>query len=358
MLHDPTAEELEEILRQRNGDQSPATITARELMNREFADLRWCVPCILPEGTYLLSAKPKVGKSWLALQIALAVATEGQTLGKRVQGGSALVLALEDNQRRLKSRLQKLGAFLLPNEDHLARLHLETEWPRVDQGGADAIEQWLIAHPDARLIVVDTLAKFRPPTGGRASAYEQDYQALAPIKALSDAHNVTILIITHNRKMDAADPLELISGTLGLSGGCDGALVLDRPRGMLDATLHLIGRDIEDDGAFAMRFRRANCTWEMLGGSEEITASNERKHLLGVFKEANRGLSPKEVSELSERKPGTVRRLLRSMLEAGNLEQGSDRLYYLVGKAPKEGEQGERNEQEEQTEHGEHSNEE
>ncbi len=332
------------------GVEAPAPITARELMTRHFADLRWCVPDILPEGTYLLSAKPKVGKSWLALQIALAVATERSALGKRVQGGSALVLALEDNQRRLKSRLQKLGAFHLPNEDQLARLHLETEWPRVDQGGAVLIEQWLQAHPDARLVVVDTLAKMRPPTGGRASAYEQDYQALAPIKALSDRHNVTILIVTHNRKMDSDDPLEMISGTLGLSGGCDGALVLDRPRGAIGATLHLIGRDIEEDGAFALRFQRENCTWEMLGGSEEITASNERAHLLKIFKEEHRGLTPREVATLAERKASSVRRLLRAMLEAGNLEQGEDGKYYLHGQAL-EAEHPEHPEQTEQAEH-------
>ena len=357
-MNDYTAEQLDEILRQHNGEPLPATITARELMFKEFADLKWCVPDILPEGTYLLSAKPKVGKSWLALQIALAVATAGQTLGKRVQGGSALVLALEDNKRRLKSRLTKLGAFLLPNEDHLARLHLETEWPRVDQGGADNIEQWLIAHPDARLLVIDTLEKIRKPRSGNANAYTDDYQALAPFMAMSSKYNLTILVIHHNRKMESNDPLDLVSGTLGLSGGCDGALILDRQRGMPGATLHLIGRDIEEDGAFAMRFHKENCHWELIGGAEDITASNERAHLLKVFKEENRGLSPKEVAELSERKPGTVRRLLRSMLDAGNLEQGPDRLYYLPGKAPKEGEQGEQVTQGEQGEQGEQSHEE
>lgn len=48
----------------------PATFTADALMDMEFPDLKWCVPDILPEGTYLLSAKPKSRKSWLALQIA------------------------------------------------------------------------------------------------------------------------------------------------------------------------------------------------------------------------------------------------------------------------------------------------
>ena len=292
------------------------TITAAELMNKEFADLKWCVPDVLPEGTYLLSAKPKVGKSWLALQIALAVATAGHTLGKRVQGGSALALCLEDNERRIKSRLEKLGAFFLPNADHLARLHLETKWPRVDQGGAAAIEDWLIAHPDARIVVVDTLQKVRPPTGGNKSAYEQDYMALAPLKDLSDRYNITVIVVHHNRKMGADDPLELISGTMGLSGGCDGALVIDRPRGMDDATLHLIGRDIEKDGEFAIRFLRDNCHWQMLGGAEEITASNERAAILKIFKEEQRGLSAKEVVELSGRKAPTARRLLRAMLEA------------------------------------------
>ena len=122
---------------------------------------------------------------------------------------------------------------------------------------------------------------------------------------------------------------------------------------MTDATLHLIGRDIEEDGAFAMRFRRENCHWEMLGGAEEITASNERAHLLKVFKSESRGLSAKEVGELAERKASTVRRLLRAMLEAGNLEQGPGRLYYLKGQVPMGGEQGEQTEQSEQGEQGE-----
>ena len=357
-MHDPTAEELEEILRKRDKGKARATITAAELMERQFDPLEWCVPDILPAGTYLLSAKPKVGKSWFGLQVSDAVAMERAIFGKRVKGGSVLVLALEDNQRRLKRRLEKLGTFRLPNKDHLARLHLETEWPRVDQGGAEAIEQWIKEHPDARLVVIDTLEKMRKPRTGNANAYADDYQALAPFMAMSGKYNLTILVVHHNRKMESNDPLDLVSGTLGLSGGCDGALILDRPRGMPGATLHLIGRDIEEDGAFAMQFHKENCHWELIGGAESIIASNERAHLLRVFRDENRGLSPKEVAELSERKPGTVRRLLRSMLDAENLEQGPDRLYYLPGKAPREGEQGEQVTHDEQIEQGEQSHEE
>ncbi len=305
------------------------TIGAGTLIQSEFPPLKWCVEGLLPEGTYLLSAKPKVGKSWLALQIALAIAKGASVMGKVAPHGDVLVLALEDNHRRLKSRLLNMGAGIFTDAAALDKcLELATEWPRVDDGGADRIEEWLKAHPDAKLVVVDTLAKFRPTTAGRANAYEQDYRAMEPLKRLSDQYRVTILVVTHNRKMDSDDPLDLISGTLGLSGGSDGALVIDRQRGSNDATLHVIGRDIEDETALAIRFDRTTCNWRLLGNQEEITASRARDGLLSVFKEQGRPMMPKEVAELAGRNPGSVRRLLRAMAEAGNLEchEGAYRL--------------------------------
>lgn len=330
---------------------TPATLSAADLMNMQFREIKWCVQDILPEGTYLLSAKPKVGKSWLALQIALAIVKGTQSLGKQCESGSALVLALEDNQRRLQSRLARLGAFIFPDMERLKKLEVATEWPRVNEGGSEKIEQWIVANPDARLVVIDTLAKFRPTTAGRASAYEQDYEAMAPLKALSDKYNVTILIVTHNRKMSSDDPLDTISGTMGLSGGCDGALIIDRQRGNNDATLHLIGRDIENDGAFSIRFQKDSCTWEMLGGSEEITASKSRDFLLRLFKDEGRPLTPKEVAELTGRPSSTVRRLLSEMVKSGNLEKSDIGVYHLPGDPPIKGEHPEQGEQCEQGEH-------
>src|SRR5215211_178877 len=84
-------------------------VRATELMAIEFPEPRWIVPGIVPEGTTILAGKPKMGKGWLALGTSVAVAAGGVALGtQRVERGAVLYLALEDNPRRLQSRLKKL----------------------------------------------------------------------------------------------------------------------------------------------------------------------------------------------------------------------------------------------------------
>lgn len=83
--------------------------TADQLMAANFPEPKWAVPGILAEGVSLLAGPPKVGKSWLSLGLALAVAAGGQAFDSvPVQGGPVLYLALEDTPRRLQTRMGKL----------------------------------------------------------------------------------------------------------------------------------------------------------------------------------------------------------------------------------------------------------
>jgi hypothetical protein len=85
-----------------------------------------------------------------------------------------------------------------------------------------------------------TLEKIRPPRSRNGSVYADDYEATRLLKALSDKYRVCILIVAHNRKgaSESGDPLELISGSMGLSGGCDGALIMDGKEGNPDDPSH------------------------------------------------------------------------------------------------------------------------
>jgi len=120
-------------------------ITDTELLQLEFPSVRWAVPRLIPEGVAILAGSPKIGKSWLALGIAVAVATGGVALGKiQVEPGEVLYLALEDSQRRLQKRLQCL---IPPQYGHTSgHLHFVTEWPRLHLGGIDRLEEWLMAY--------------------------------------------------------------------------------------------------------------------------------------------------------------------------------------------------------------------
>ncbi len=119
-----------------------------------------------------------------------------------------------------------------------SELEMATAWPKLDEGGVEALEAWLGGHPEAGLIAVDTLAKTRPRTRGQI-VYQEDYVALEELLPLAAQREVAIVVVHHIRKMTAADPLDEISGSTGLTGGVDGVLVLKRDRGKADAVLHV-----------------------------------------------------------------------------------------------------------------------
>jgi AAA domain len=133
---------------------SNSVFTAEALQGMTFP-LNYLLPGLIPDGLTLLVARPKLGKSWLALDIAIAAAS-GQ--------GEVLYLALEDGPRRLQRRLTKL----LPTFSGTwpAGLTFATKWSRSDQGGLADIENWIKSAKNPRLIVVDTMAQFRKPASG------------------------------------------------------------------------------------------------------------------------------------------------------------------------------------------------
>src|SRR5205807_3358146 len=108
----------------------PAIFSLPDLLSWELLPVRWTIPEILPEGLTLLAGKPKLGKSWLALSVALAVAAGGFALGKQpVTQGGVLYLALEDNERRLQSRARQLLASMTSVP---GGMEFALSWPRLD----------------------------------------------------------------------------------------------------------------------------------------------------------------------------------------------------------------------------------
>jgi RecA-family ATPase len=274
-------------------------ITAAALQTKQFKPVRIILPGLIPEGVTLLAGKPKVGKSWLALDVCLAVADETRfVLGDmRPVHGDVLYLALEDNQRRLKKRIDKIvqtGAW----PDHL---ELHTEWKRMDQGGLENIEAWLKLAKEPRLIWIDTLAKIRPIAGRSEQAYAGDYRAIEGLQKLSARYQVGIVINHHLRKMSSEeDAFDDVSGTLGLTGAADTIIVLKRHSAMVKVFVR--GRDIEE-AEFAAEFNRNTCRWRLVGDAAEVFRSQERQAIIAALKGAGKdeggNLKPMSISEIN-----------------------------------------------------------
>src|SRR5260221_10108309 len=88
-LHPLFAEVMAE--EERGARRKLATMTLTELLVKELPPARWAVPDLISEGLSILGGKPKLGKSWLILGIALAIASGGFALGKKpVEQGEVL----------------------------------------------------------------------------------------------------------------------------------------------------------------------------------------------------------------------------------------------------------------------------
>lgn len=301
-------------------------LSAAELLDRNFERIRFAVPGILPEGVGLLCGRPKKGKSWWALNVAVAVAAGGVALGRvPVDQGDVLYLALEDGDRRLQGRLLTTLAGSPPP----AGLDFATEWPRVDEGGVEMLEAWLEHHPNARLVVVDTLQRIRPKERANVGMYGQDYEAVKPLADLAKRYGVTVLVVHHTRKAGAEDVFDEVSGSTGLTGAADAMLVLRSARGQADAELHLTGRDMEQR-ELALRFAPADGAWTILGDADEFRHTGERQAILDVLADAPGPMTPKEIAEVLGKPAGPVRFLVHKLAKDGLIRQPGYGRYSLA----------------------------
>jgi AAA domain len=267
--------------------------------------------------------------------LGIAVANGVEALGVDYHGanplkGNVLYLALEDGQRRLQRRMTKLiGA---QPENWPKDLDLKTEWRRFDEGGLDDIRAWHQSVKDQggnpTLIMIDTLAKVRAPGSPKASPYQNDHDALAGLQKLTDELGLFIIISHHDRKMDADDVHDTVSGTLGLTGAVDTILILTKKRDV--RTLHVRGRDIEEDAALEMKFGK-DCRWSVVGtvaARQEALQSEQRTRVLNAL--ANGELCLADIVAVAElQNTNAAKALLYRMTQDGEVERIRRGLYGL-----------------------------
>ena len=250
------------------------TITAADLQKKDLLPIKFIVDKLLSVGLNILASPPKYGKSWMVLALCLAVASGGRFLGYMTNQCGCLYLALEDSQRRLKTRMNKL----LAGKPAPAGFHFATTASPIDGGLFAELEDFLKKHPDTGLIVVDTLQRVRGASHGKEGAYAADYREVGALKAFADQHNVALLLVHHLRKMkDDGDPFNMISGTNGIMGAADTTMVLTKEkRGDSNATFSVVGRDVESSDT-VLRFNKDTCYWENLGDADWFAQEQARQ---------------------------------------------------------------------------------
>ncbi len=282
---------------------------AADLLGVDLPPLRWIVPGLIPEGTTILAAPPKVGKSCLVYQVAVEASIGGDLLGRRVVPGSVLYLALEDGKRRGQDRLRAaLAGRTMP------RGRLEIRWDARDIGAGleEDIADWLDAHADAALVAIDTLGKVRGASDGRRNAYEVDVAAMARLQDLFRDRSVALVIVHHARKESTDDFLTSVSGTYGITGSADTIVVIRRKRNETFGTLHVTGRDVPDEQITA---RFDDLTWTAAPGALSA-ASFERGEVYRVV-EARGPVFAKAIADELGMERTSVQHIVAGLVEQG-----------------------------------------
>ncbi|MCR5118190.1 MAG: helicase RepA family protein [Lachnospiraceae bacterium] len=242
-------------------------LSMTELYDSSFEPRVPVVDGLLNSGTYIFAGAPKVGKSFFMAQLAYHVAMGISLWDYPVRQGAVLYLALEDDYARLQQRLA-----MMFGEESTDKLYLAIKSKTIKDGLAEQMTCFVKEHADARLIIIDTLQRVRETDGDKMS-YGTDYDNMTPLKEFSDRTGVTIIVVHHTRKMAADDVCETISGTNGLLGAVDGALILyKKKRTSTEATLDVIGRDQQEQELTLSR-NQDTCVWEKVKSETELFVS-------------------------------------------------------------------------------------
>ena len=239
------------------------TITAASLMDKQFDPQHELIEGMLAPGLYILAGASKIGKSWLVLQIAHCVSMGLPLWERKVQKCDVLYLALEDTERRIQKRLMRICG------GETGTIAFATEAEVLGRGFEEQVTNYLHNHPQSKLVIVDTLIKVRE-MNSRGSAYADDYATMTAFKRIADRYGITMLIVHHTRKQEANDIMDMISGTTGIMGCADGAMVLERPmRRAPRGSISMTGRDFHDAKINLTQNSETMC-WEFAGYADEM----------------------------------------------------------------------------------------
>jgi hypothetical protein len=228
---------------------------AADLLDLHIDPPRTIVEGIIAAGTTVLASLPKLGKSWMCLQLAIECVLGGTFLDRDVEQGDVLYLPLEDGRGRTQSRMVKvLDGRTLPR----GKLTVRWDAPPLGDGMEGLIEEWLDAHPDAAMVIVDTLGRVRTPGDGRRNAYQVDVQDVGRLQSLVRDRAVALILVHHTKKGKEDDFVAQVSGTLGIAGSADTILIVNRKRLVEVGTVDITSRELPE-AEVAVRF--ADSIW-------------------------------------------------------------------------------------------------
>ncbi len=248
-----------------------------EWLDQPEEPIRWLVEDLLAAGSLtMLSAPPKAGKSTFARAMTMSVATGTPFLGKEVQQGSVLLLAIEELERNVKTAYRKLGI----TGDTPLRIH----FGRVSPNAATELSS-IVRELRPKLVVIDTVGRVR------SGALElNDYVStggwLEPLLYLAHETDACVCLLYHDNKAGrhavGYDAIFSVLGSVAISATVDQLIGLRRkPDG--SRTFFTVGR-YGDTPETVIGFDAETETLTALGTAMEVTVGQLKAEILATLK--------------------------------------------------------------------------
>ena len=303
--------------------------SAAEIGNMSLPELIYVLERTLTPGLAMFAGKPKGGKSFLLVELALAVVTGRPYLGRKTAKGNALYYALEDNYSRIQRRLNQLsGGMALPDE-----LDFVIESTDIN-ALKEQVAEWIDWAAIPRLVVVDIMARVVPSSSGGKPDYNHNTQVLGELQKFALERDVAIVMVNHTRKGDkgdkASDIFDEAIGSTGINGVMDTIMVLERSRMDNLATVHFTGRDIEEGKVDIERTPGGG--WQKSSNrkplDEELDVTPERLEVLKAIYAGHRRTG--DIANATGKSPSNASNQLHDLKNDGHVKKIANGKYELA----------------------------
>lgn len=300
------------------------TMSMADLQKLEIQDASWVIPGILPEGLTLLAGRPKIGKSYLLLNICSAVTTGGVALGRyRVPKGSAIYLSFEDNNRRIKKRMSQV----FPKNLWPAGFHFSTEAPKIDDGLLLALDELIEYHGDTKLVILDTLQKVMPSVKSNGDNYAEVYGYMGQLQKWSLEKGIALVLVHHLNKSAPDDIFDAVTGSTGYIAAADTLWALgSSKRGQGFMTFHGKGKDID---SFKVVLKNEKGVVNYVGDAEYEDLTKQRKEIVDIIL-SNEKLAAVDIAAGLRKDYNPILKLLTRMVDDGIIQKDENSNQYFL----------------------------
>jgi len=272
-----------------------------ELLSRPVVPVDYLWQGRLVAGSVsIIASKPKVGKSTLARNLALAVARGESFLGWSVKHGAVLYFCLEERVEDVVSDFRKMGAS--GSEDiHFAE--------------AASVPKMVGILKDRKpaLLVVDPLFRLVQVRDG--NSYAELYSALGPLIDAARQTGTHILCLHHSSKATKADAIDSPIGSTALGGAVSTLISMKRTEKY--RTLGTVQRIGEDLSETVLRFDPATRRLSLGGLRENAEVASLGGAILAAL--AEKRMSESEICEAVKAKNYLKRKALRELSRQGKI---------------------------------------